>query len=317
MHLALSGANASRQHRRGERRSAAPFRPFRPSRGRAWGRCVLRRSYWLLGLAGAIAWPMAEACAQARSGRPVACASEAAENGNVATVVDGRSFVVEDGRAIRLPGIEVPLPPLPGETGARGEAARAARAALQDLVGGQSVELRHNGGDADRYGRELAHAYLGRGRSLRSAAHEMVTRGFARVAAQVGDRGCAEELWARERTARQAKLGLWGGEPYFVVMGADSLVGLVAGRGQFSLVEGKVLSVRESGNTIYVNFGRRWSEALTVTISKRNERTFAAGGVDPKRLENLRVRVRGFIEERSGPRIEATSPDQIELAERN
>jgi len=30
-----------------------------------------------------------------------------------------------------------------------------------------------------------------------------------------------------------------------------------------------VLSVRESGGTIYMNFGRRWSQALTVTILKR------------------------------------------------
>ena len=59
-----------------------------------------------------------------------------------------------------------------------------------------------------------------------------------------------------------------------------------------------------------MNFGRRWSEALTVTISKRNERNFAAAGLDPKRLENRRVRVRGWIEERNGPRIEAASPEQ-------
>jgi hypothetical protein len=32
-----------------------------------------------------------------------------------------------------------------------------------------------------------------------------------------------------------------------------------------------VLSVRESGATIYVNFGRRWTEDFTVTILKRNE----------------------------------------------
>jgi hypothetical protein len=66
-----------------------------------------------------------------------------------------------------------------------------------------------------------------------------------------------------------------------------------------------------------MNFGRRWSQALTVTISKRNERTFAAAGLDLRRLENRRVRVRGWVEERSGPRIEATRPEQIEIAERN
>ena len=35
----------------------------------------------------------------------------------------------------------------------------------------------------------------------------------------------------------------------------------------------------------------------------------------PDRLANLRLRVRGYIEERSGPRIEATRPEQIEIAE--
>ena len=155
---------------------------------------------------------------------------------------------------------------------------------------------------------------------MQSAAHEMLARGFARVSAHetgTGYRACADELLARERAARQAKLGLWGEEPYYVVMGAESLAELLAEHGQFSVVEGKVLSVRESGGTIYMNFGRRWSQALTVTISKRNERNFAAAGIDPKRLENRRVRVRGWVEERGGPRIEASRPEQIEIAERN
>ena len=63
-----------------------------------------------------------------------------------------------------------------------------------------------------------------------------------------------------------------------------------------------------------MNFGRRWSQSLTVTILKRHERTFAAAGLQPDRLVNLRLRVRGFVEERSGPRIEATRPAQIEIA---
>jgi hypothetical protein len=78
------------------------------------------------------------------------------------------------------------------------------------------------------------------------------------------------------------------------------------------VVEGKVLSVREAGNTIYVNFGRRWSEDFTVTIAKRLQPAFISGGVVPKSLSGQVVRVRGFIEERSGPWIEATSPAQFE-----
>ena len=86
-------------------------------------------------------------------------------------------------------------------------------------------------------------------------------------------------------------------------------------RGRFALVEGTVLSVRESGGTIYVNFGRRWSEDFTVTIAKRNERAFSAAGLEPKTLAGKRVRIRGWIEERGGPWVEAARPEQIEVAQ--
>ena len=111
-------------------------------------------------------------------------------------------------------------------------------------------------------------------------------------------------------------MGLWS-DPQYAIMDAGDLTGLVAGRGRFAVVEGKVLSVRESGGTIYVNFGRRWSQALTVTISKRQERIFTGAGREPKALENRRLRVRGWIEVRNGPRIEASRPEQIELVAAN
>jgi hypothetical protein len=115
--------------------------------------------------------------------------------------------------------------------------------------------------------------------------------------------------------ARTQRLGLWG-EPDYAIMSAEDGAGLLGQEGRFAVVEGKVASVRESGGTIYMNFGRRWSQALTVTIPKRQERSFAAAGLQPDRLANLRLRVRGYIEERAGPRIEATRPEQIEIAER-
>jgi micrococcal nuclease len=66
---------------------------------------------------------------------------------------------------------------------------------------------------------------------------------------------------------------------------------------------------------IHMNFGRRCSQAPTVTILKCRERSFAAGGLQPDRLAKPQLRVRGYIEERSGPRIEATRPEQIEIAQ--
>jgi hypothetical protein len=123
------------------------------------------------------------------------------------------------------------------------------------------------------------------------------------------------ELLSRGNTARRAKLGLWASS-YYDSLDADNPADVLAEQGHFALVEGKVVSVRESGATIYVNFGRRWSKDFTVTILKRNARNFTAAGLEPKTLAGRRVRVRGWIEERGGPWIEAARPEQIELTDR-
>jgi endonuclease YncB( thermonuclease family) len=275
---------------------------------------ALARFCWISCTVGAVVLPTPTARTQ--DGALTACRFEVAGTGKVRAITDGRSFILEDGREIRLAAIEVPLAPAAAESGPRAEAGLAARAALESMLASQSVELRQNAAGADRYGRTLAMVYVMRDGAQQSAAHEMLARGFARVAAHVGDRPCAEELLAQERGARRAKLGLWS-EPYYVIAAAENGAQLAAERGRFTVAEGNVLSVRESAGTIYLNFGRRWSQALTVTISKRDERVFAAAGVEPKKLEYRRVRVRGWVEERNGPRIEATRPEQIEIAERN
>jgi endonuclease YncB( thermonuclease family) len=245
-----------------------------------------------------------------------ACRFEVVGGGKVAQVINGATFVLEDGREVRLAAVEVPPLPAPGERGDRASAGIAAKAALEAILAGASVELRQHGAVTDRYGRTLAFAYLTRDGAERSAAHDLLAQGFARVTAHVGNAACAAELFSRERVARTAHVGLWADSRYAIV-GAESFAELLAEQGHFAVVEGKVLSVRESGGTIYMNFGRRWSQALTVTILKRHERIFVGAGLQPKKLENRRVRVRGWVEERNGPRIEATRPEQIELAERN
>ncbi|MEI8277403.1 MAG: thermonuclease family protein, partial [Hyphomicrobiales bacterium] len=96
-------------------------------------------------------------------------------------------------------------------------------------------------------------------------------------------------------------------------LSSENLAGLGAATGHFALVEGKVLSVRESGAVIYMNFGRRWTRDFTVTVLKRQQRLFTDAGVDIKKLDGRRIRVRGWIERRGGPIVEAAAPEQIEL----
>jgi hypothetical protein len=98
-------------------------------------------------------------------------------------------------------------------------------------------------------------------------------------------------------------------------LSAENVPGLEAERGRFVLVEGKVLSVRESGATVYMNFGRRWTRDFSVTVLRRQQKAFAAAGVELKKLEGHRVRVRGWIERRGGPIIAAAAPEQIEVVD--
>ncbi|MEA2976429.1 MAG: hypothetical protein QOF19_1949 [Alphaproteobacteria bacterium] len=264
---------------------------------------------------GLLAAATASALAQARKTDPVAaCHSEAVGSGKVVRITDGRSFVVDDGREIRLASIEAP--PLPGSANEpRAAAGLAAKAALESILADRTVTLhQQQHGATDRYGRLLADVYVTGDASERSVAHELLARGYARVAIQAGHAACSAELLLQERAARAAKLGLWT-DPYYALRRADNVAELLAERGRFTVAEGKVVSVRESGGVIYVNFGRVWSRNLTVTISKRNERVFTAAGIEPKKLEGHRLRVRGWIEERNGPRIEAARPEQIEIAD--
>ena len=225
------------------------------------------------------------------------CRSTAIGTATVAAVRDGRTLMLEDGRELRLAAIEA------GDDG---------RDALQALVAGRALRLQRLGAETDRYGRVVALAFAGEDRQ--SVQATLLEQGQARVSARIGDKACAAALLAAEARARAAKRGLWA-DPNFAPLQAEDLPRLAAENGRFALVEGKVLSVRESGATIYVNFGRRWTRDFTVTILKRRQRTFAAAGLEPKRLEGRRIRVRGWIEQRGGPIVAAEAPEQIELIE--
>ena len=276
------------------------------------------RGFGLAAMAGAIALALpASAAATRKSSAPPACELATVATGTVKTVVDGRTFVLADGREVRLAGIEGPPGPATSATAphdannATTEPALAATAALQALVGGREVLLKHPKLVTDRYGRIVADA-VAAGAEPGSVVKSLLAQGHARLAAHPGEAACVADLRAAERAARAQKLGLWGDARYLPKPADDPAV-VLAERGLFTLVEGKVVSVRESGGTIYMNFGQRWSEDFTVTILKRNERAFTAAGLALRSLAGRRVLVRGWIEERGGPWIEATGPDQIEV----
>lgn len=133
--------------------------------------------------------------------------------------------------------------------------------------------------------------------------------GNAYAAARIGSKPCADALFAAEQTAREAKRGLWA-DPELGPKSAANRGDISRATGQFAVVEGRVLSVRESGGAVYLNFGTYYTRDFSVTMRKRN-----AARLRAKQLDGKRIRVRGVVEMRRGPYIEATRPEQIETIE--
>ena len=226
------------------------------------------------------------------------CAFEPQGEGRVAVVIDGRSFRLDDGREVRLAGIEQ-----------AGTDKASGRAALAALVGGRQVTLHGEDDAPDRYGRQPAFVFADG--SETSVQGEMLRRGEALVSTEVTNKDCAAALAAAEAVARQAKLGIWTRAT--AIKNAESPGDILAGMGQFTVVEGRVLSVRQAGTVTYLNFGRNWTRDFAATISGRIIPAFETAGLAPKSLENQRIRVRGFVWSRGGPRIELLRVGQIEV----
>jgi endonuclease YncB( thermonuclease family) len=227
-----------------------------------------------------------------------ACSLTAQGEGRVSAVIDARTFRMDDGREVRLAGIEMTMD---------------GSAALSALVAGRNVALRGETDAPDRYGRQPAFVFVEQ--AVAPVQHQLLAQGDALVSGTVTDKACAAELAAAEAAARQARRGIWADSA--AIKNAESPGDILTRIGQFTVVEGKVLSVRQAGATTYVNFGRRWTRDFAVSISRRVMPAFEAAGISVKSLENKRIRVRGWIEARGGPRIEALQVGQIEMAGEN
>lgn len=228
-----------------------------------------------------------------------ACDYETQGEGRVAAIIDGRGFRMDDGREVRLAGIE------PGPSLTPAESARA----LTALIAGRHVTLHYPTDMPDRYGRQPA--FVVADDASQSVQRALVAQGEALADPAIGDAACAGELAAAEAEARAAQKGLWN--DLAAIKNAERPDDILAEMGRFALVEGKVLSARQAGATFYVNFGRRWTRDFAVTISRRMMPSFEAAGLNLRSLVNKRIRIRGWVERHGGPRIRATHVRQIEL----
>jgi micrococcal nuclease len=142
---------------------------------------------------------------------------------------------------------------------------------------------------------------------------QLLGMGLARAYTLAAHRACAAELLAAERSAREARLGLWA-EAAYKARQADPSATLLRHVGTFQLVEGRVVRVATTRSSIYINFGTQRRRGFSVSLKLSDRAQLGKFSDNPKGLEQALVRVRGWIEQRSGePSIDLSTAGDIEV----
>jgi hypothetical protein len=156
----------------------------------------------------------------------------------------------------------------------------------------------------DRHGRIPALVVGADGTLLQAA---LARDGLALAFAAGGRVPCFEAILAAEDEARRNRRGFWATAS---VAPADPEA-LASRIGRFVIFEGTVVSVGSRARTTYVDFGKVWSKDVTAEIAAKDRAAFGdAAAIEA--LSGARLRLRGFLAEKSGPMLPLRSPLQIE-----
>jgi endonuclease YncB( thermonuclease family) len=228
----------------------------------------------------------------------------------VQAVIDGDTVLLADGREVRLVGIQAPKLPLGRKGFEAWPLADVAKGGLEELVLGRAVRLAYGGRQVDRYRRQLAHLFREEDGLWVQGA--MLALGLARTYTFADNRALIPALLDAERRARAVRRGIWA-ERYYQVLDQRQASASVD---RFGLIEGKVLAVAIVRGRAFLNFGEDYRRDFTITLAPDVVELFEGEGIDIEGYANRRVRVRGWVQWRNGPSIEATHPEQIELLDR-
>ncbi len=208
----------------------------------------------------------------------------------------GFDLVLADGRKIRLAGVDIPD-------------ASAAKARLEANWFGKTLGLAILSPLPDRWGRWLADVEKSpEGVAL---SDDLLDAGLARVKPEYETRTCEAEWLARENRARTASLGIWNDPD--AIHDASDIADLARADARLVVVEGTVRRIGRTRARVYLDFGGRGG--FTVVVQRRAEATFRRFGIDLAALAGKKVRVRGYLDDRLGARIENKVPAMIEQTE--
>ncbi|MEO5703139.1 MAG: thermonuclease family protein [Gammaproteobacteria bacterium] len=199
----------------------------------------------------------------------------------VSQVYDGDTIELRDGRKVRLIGIDTPE--IGHGNSSSQPLARTATDTLRKLLASsQGLRLRFDAEPKDKYRRLLAHLYLQNGTSVAAALLEQGLATALVIPPNVWNLDCYQ---AAERRAQATRRGIWS-LPGYQPVDAAALPAKASG---FRLVQGQVVRVGKSRKSIWLNL----AGDVALRIDRKDLPYFK--GLDLERLENHRVRARGWL----------------------
>ena len=229
------------------------------------------------------------------------CGSPSGELLQVARVSDGDTLKLQDGRSVRVLGINAPEITHGKSAGQPfGRESRAAVQAFIDVSKGK-VRLGFEQERQDHYGRLLAHVYDSRGRSLAAAQLRAGMALHIAVPPNTHQMQCLAKL---ELAARNQSLGLWR-DNYWQPLPTRSMRGDEAG---FRFVRGRITKV-DINLAVWLEFEGK----LVARVAKRDWPLFANGSSDWLALKGKTVELRGWIRPQQSRRSQQFKPLVMQL----
>ena len=244
------------------------------------------------------------------------CADPPEARAHIVAITDRLEIALGDGRQARLVGLDLPDP-------RRGDPASAAavRLFLTKWLVGREVGIHALSAKPDRWNRIVVELYAptpyggspaDAARGETSVSMVLIAAGLARFWPEPEALACATSRLAAEAEARNKRLGLWL-DPYYAVVDTADLDKLRERDGQFTLVEGTPSRVGEGRSRYFIDFGPH--RGFTIVIPKRRTKAFERAGMTISALAGARIRVRGALDDRFGPRMTISEPEDIERLE--
>jgi endonuclease YncB( thermonuclease family) len=228
------------------------------------------------------------------------CGIPSGETVQVARVSDGDTLKLQDGRSVRVLGINAPEITHGEKTGQPlGRESRAAAQAFINATNGK-VRLGFEREVKDHYGRLLAHVYDTRGRSLAVA---QLHAGMALQIAVPPNTAQAQCLLDVERDARQQSPGMWR-DRYWQPLSTKSMRDDEA---SFRQVRGRITKVSVN-SSVWLEFEGK----LVARVAKKDWPAFAYQKSDWQALKGREMELRGWIRpQKTKPKVGAKNVQQF------